>query len=170
MTKQKHKKDYFRELVAPNHLIRPFRNGHAFWNKSHYFHIIGDGHQPKSVGVYIPFIRIPSLKVGGLPSPTKRDFTPTFGVKIPIRPRRVAFGICLVALWGWQQSQGLLKNKDTGKVDVTPTSKTNPLWNWYLLEMLYSKIVSWISIKEKNNLMQSYLFTNQKVHEILVVE
>ena len=30
---------------------------------SHYFHIIGDGHQ------HIPIIRIPSLKVGGLPSP-----------------------------------------------------------------------------------------------------
>ena len=26
---------------------------------SHYFHMIGDGHQPKSVGVYIPIIRIP---------------------------------------------------------------------------------------------------------------
>ena len=26
---------------------------------SHYFHIIGDGHQPNSVGVYIPIIRIP---------------------------------------------------------------------------------------------------------------
>ena len=25
---------------------------------SHYFHIIGDGHQPKSVGVYIPIIRM----------------------------------------------------------------------------------------------------------------
>ena len=25
------------------------------------------------VGVYIPIIRIPSLKVGGFPSPTKRD-------------------------------------------------------------------------------------------------
>ena len=27
--------------------------------KSHYFHIIGDGHQPNSVGVYKPIIRIP---------------------------------------------------------------------------------------------------------------
>ena len=26
---------------------------------SHYFHRIGDGHQPKSVGVYIPIIRMP---------------------------------------------------------------------------------------------------------------
>ena len=32
---------------------------------SHYFHLIGDGHQPKSVGViYTHEIRIPSLKVG----------------------------------------------------------------------------------------------------------
>ena len=32
---------------------------------SHYFHIIGDGkNQPNYVGVYIPEIRIPSLKVG----------------------------------------------------------------------------------------------------------
>ncbi len=30
---------------------------------SHCFHIIGDGHQPNSVGLYIPIIRIPSLKV-----------------------------------------------------------------------------------------------------------
>ena len=40
---------------------------------SHYFHIIGDGHQSNSRGLYTHEIRIPSLKVGGLPSPTKRD-------------------------------------------------------------------------------------------------
>ena len=41
---------------------------------SHYFLIIGDGkHQPNSRGLYTHEIRIPSLKVGGLPSPTKRD-------------------------------------------------------------------------------------------------
>ena len=37
---------------------------------SHYFHIIGDGHQPKSVGVYIPIIRIP-IKGGRSPIPKK---------------------------------------------------------------------------------------------------
>ena len=45
---------------------------------SHYF-IIGDGHQPKSVGVYIPIIRIPGfpiVQVGFFPSPIKRDFRP----------------------------------------------------------------------------------------------
>ena len=36
---------------------------------SHYFHIIGDKLINPIVGVYIPIIRIPSLKVGGLPSP-----------------------------------------------------------------------------------------------------
>ena len=40
---------------------------------SHYFHTIGDKLINPIVGVYIPIIRIPSLKVGGLPSPTKRD-------------------------------------------------------------------------------------------------
>ncbi len=39
---------------------------------SHCFHIIGDGHQPKSVGVYIPIIRIP-IKGGMSLSPIKRD-------------------------------------------------------------------------------------------------
>ena len=42
---------------------------------SHYFHIIGDKLiNPIVRAVYIPIIRIPSLKVGGLPSPIKRDF------------------------------------------------------------------------------------------------
>ena len=53
----------------------------------HYFHIIGDGHQPKSVGVYIPIIRIPSLKVGGLVYPNKNATTLTMaqiGAKEPI--------------------------------------------------------------------------------------
>ena len=40
-----------------------------------YFHTIGDGHQPKSVGVYIPIIRIP-IKGGMSLSPKKRDFWP----------------------------------------------------------------------------------------------
>ena len=31
---------------------------------SHYFHMIGDGHQPNSRGLYTHEIRIPSLKVG----------------------------------------------------------------------------------------------------------
>ena len=42
---------------------------------SHYFHIIGDK-LINPIGVYIPIIniiRIPSLKVGGFPSPKKRD-------------------------------------------------------------------------------------------------
>ena len=38
---------------------------------SHYFHIIGDGHQPKSVGVYMPIIRIP-IK-GGMTIPNTRS-------------------------------------------------------------------------------------------------
>ena len=37
---------------------------------SHYFHIRGDGHQPKSVGVCIPIIRIP-IKGGRSPIPNK---------------------------------------------------------------------------------------------------
>ena len=37
---------------------------------SHYFHIIGDGHQP-IVGVYIPIIRIP-IKSGRFPIPPKK--------------------------------------------------------------------------------------------------
>ncbi len=37
--------------VSSNHLCQGLN--------SHYFHIIGDGHQPNSVGVYIPIIRIP---------------------------------------------------------------------------------------------------------------
>ena len=73
-----------------SHEVRPFVRGpslphvlgtydhHSYIHmcqglNSHYFYIIGDGHQPKSVGVYIPIIRIPSLKVGFFPSPIKRD-------------------------------------------------------------------------------------------------
>ena len=44
---------------------------------SHYFHIIGDGkNQPNNRVLYTNYnlIRIPSLKVGGFPSPIKRDF------------------------------------------------------------------------------------------------
>ena len=40
---------------------------------SHYFHIIADGHQPKSVGVYTHIKSGFLSKVGGLPSPKKRD-------------------------------------------------------------------------------------------------
>ena len=40
---------------------------------SHYFHIIGDKLINPIVEVYVPIIRIPSLKVGGFPSPNKRD-------------------------------------------------------------------------------------------------
>ena len=40
---------------------------------SHYFHIIGDGHQPNSRGLYTHY-KDSLLKVGGLPSPKKRDF------------------------------------------------------------------------------------------------
>ena len=39
---------------------------------SHYFHIIGDGHQPKSVGVQIPIIRIPTK--GGMTIPNIATF------------------------------------------------------------------------------------------------
>ena len=39
---------------------------------SHYFHIIGDGHQPNFVGVYIPIIRIP-IK-GGMTIPNIATF------------------------------------------------------------------------------------------------
>ena len=39
---------------------------------SHYFHILGDGHQPKSAGVYIPIIRIP-IK-GGMTIPNIGTF------------------------------------------------------------------------------------------------
>ena len=39
---------------------------------SHYFHIIRDGHQPKSVGVYVPVIRIP-IK-GGMTIPNIATF------------------------------------------------------------------------------------------------
>ena len=41
---------------------------------SHYFHIIGDGHQPNSRGLYTHY-KDSLLKVGW-PSPTKRDFWP----------------------------------------------------------------------------------------------
>ena len=37
---------------------------------SHYFHIIGDGHQPNSRGLYTHY-KDSYWKVGGLPSPTK---------------------------------------------------------------------------------------------------
>ena len=40
---------------------------------SHYFHIIGDGHQPNSRGLYTHY-KDSLLKVGGLPSPIKRNF------------------------------------------------------------------------------------------------
>ena len=43
-------------------------------NSLNYFHIIGDGKLNPIIGFYIPIIGIPSLKVGGLPSPKKRDF------------------------------------------------------------------------------------------------
>ena len=42
---------------------------------SHYFHIIGDGHQPNSRGLYTHY-KDSLLKVGGFPSPKKRDFWP----------------------------------------------------------------------------------------------
>ena len=41
---------------------------------SHYFHIIGDGHQPNSRGLYTHNYKDSLLKVGGLPSPIKRNF------------------------------------------------------------------------------------------------
>ena len=41
---------------------------------SHYFHIIGDGHQPNSRGLYTHYKDSVIFQVGGLPSPTKRDF------------------------------------------------------------------------------------------------
>ncbi len=43
---------------------------------SHYFHIIGDKLINPIVGVEIPIIRIPSLKVRFFPSPKKCDFWP----------------------------------------------------------------------------------------------
>ena len=39
---------------------------------SHYFHIIGDGHRPNSRGLYAHY-KDSYQKVGGLPSPIKRD-------------------------------------------------------------------------------------------------
>ena len=51
--------------------LNPFVPGSI---NSHYFHIIGDKLINPIVGVYIPIIRIPSLKVGGFPSPKERDF------------------------------------------------------------------------------------------------
>ena len=39
---------------------------------SHFFHIIGDGHQPNSRGLYTHY-KDSLLKVGGFPSPMKRD-------------------------------------------------------------------------------------------------
>ena len=50
---------------------------------SHYFHIIGDigdGHQPNSIGVYIPIIRIP-IK-GGMTIPNTRSLDPGSDDKI----------------------------------------------------------------------------------------
>ena len=42
---------------------------------THYFHIIGDKLINPIVGVYIlPIRRIPSLKVGGLPSPRTKEW------------------------------------------------------------------------------------------------
>ena len=40
---------------------------------SHYFRIIGDGHQASSRGLYTHY-KDSLLKVGGLPSPIERDF------------------------------------------------------------------------------------------------
>ena len=60
---------------------------------SHYFHIIGDGHQPNSMGpVYIPIIRIP-IK-GGMTIP-KQNATFDHGTRIQVLqtahpPRSVA--------------------------------------------------------------------------------
>ena len=51
---------------------------HWFWHRmkymcwvlnSHYFHIIGDRHQPNSRVLHIPIIRIPVIKGGIFPSP-----------------------------------------------------------------------------------------------------
>ena len=55
---------------------------------SHYFHIIRDGHQPKSVGLYIPIIRIP--KGGRSPIPQKRDNLDhgTYGMQLGILPNQ----------------------------------------------------------------------------------
>ncbi len=39
---------------------------------SPYFHIIGDGHQPNRIGVYIPIIRIPIT--GGMTIPNLATF------------------------------------------------------------------------------------------------
>ena len=55
----------------------------------HYFHIIGDGHQPNSVGVYIPIIRIP-IKGGRSPIPKKTRLL----TMAQVPPRLSGLGIC----------------------------------------------------------------------------
>ncbi len=49
---------------------------------SHYFHIIGDGHQPIIVGVYIPFIRIPIKRWDDHP---QKNATFDHGTYIPLK-------------------------------------------------------------------------------------
>ncbi len=80
---------------------------------SHYFHIIGDGKLNPIVGVYTPIIRIPSLKVGCLPS-QKNDFWPwhtcfrpgtrdlgllRHSIQIPLDALRVPSVECRNASW-----------------------------------------------------------------------
>ena len=51
-----------------------FRNIHMCQGlNSHYFPIIGDKLINPIIGFYIPIIRIPSLKVGGFPSPRTKE-------------------------------------------------------------------------------------------------
>ena len=53
---------------------------------SHYFHIKGDGHQPNSMGLYIPIKRIP-IKGGRSPIPNIATFDHgTYGQRCYVGP------------------------------------------------------------------------------------
>ncbi len=74
----------FEAVKFPSETLQPGEQRFQLWTYVRarvdqlpwHFHIIGDKLINPIVGVYIPIIRIPSLKVGGFPSPMKRDFWP----------------------------------------------------------------------------------------------
>ena len=74
------------------------------------------------IGFYIPIIRIPSLKVGGLPSPTKRDDNLDHGTHDPLRCR-----IC-EATFG---PGGTLHPSVPATGAVPKTMESSEVWKWF---------------------------------------
>ncbi len=91
---------------------------------SHYFHIIGDGHQPKSVGVYIPIIRSP-IK-GGMTIPNIVTFDHVTYEKVPTEQHLNKLQSFMNPGW-WSQACGkvsIANNSATGAVS-SKSSVTN---------------------------------------------